>query len=115
MTYSRVPKAEIEAAKNREDERSRIEPRADRVSYDSKNGLVVLTLRSGVVVGLPIASIDELSAATPRQLKTLRVSFEGEAITLDALDVDISVPGLLRPQFSERRVAAQNHARRPSP
>jgi hypothetical protein len=96
MTHSRITEAEIEAAKNREDERGRIEPRADRVSYDSKNGLVMLTLRSGVVIGLPLASIDELSAATPKQLKTLRVSFEGEGITLDALDVDTSVPGLLR-------------------
>jgi hypothetical protein len=37
-----------------------------------------------------------LAGAKPKQLKTVRAGFGGESITLDDLDVDISVPGLLR-------------------
>lgn len=76
--------------------RALIEPRADRVTYDAKNRLIMLDLRGGAILGLPVSAIHELAGAKPNQLKTVRAGFGGESITLDDLDVDISIPGLLR-------------------
>ncbi len=94
---SKVPTlADIRAAEARGESRARIEPRADRVRYDVKARLVMLDLRGGAILGLPVSAIRELAGATPNQLKAIRASFGGESITLDELDVDISIPGLLR-------------------
>jgi Protein of unknown function (DUF2442) len=76
-------------------ERARIEPRADRVSYDAKNRLIMLDLRGGAIIGLPVSAICELVGAKAHQLKTVQAGFGGESITVESLDVDISVPGLL--------------------
>ena len=96
MTAKHPTQAEIRAAQKRGEERARIEPRADRVSYDAKNRLIMLDLRGGAVLGLPVSTIRELVGAKPSQLKNIRVGFDGESITLEDLDVDISIPGLLR-------------------
>jgi hypothetical protein len=96
MTTKHPTQAEIRAAQKRGVERARIEPRADRVSYDAKSRLIMLDLRGGAVLGLPISAIRELAGAKPIQLKTIRAGFDGESITLEDLDVDISIPGLLR-------------------
>jgi hypothetical protein len=96
MTAKHPTLAEIRAAQVRGDGRARIEPRADRVRYDAKSGLVMLNLRGGAIVGLPVSAIRELADAKPNQLKMIRAGFDGESITLEDLDVDISIPGLLR-------------------
>ena len=96
MTSKLPTLADIRAAQERGEERARIEPRADRVSYDAKNRLIMLDLRGGAILGLPVSAIRELAGAKPNQLKTVRAGFSGESITLEDLDVDISIPGLLR-------------------
>lgn len=96
MTSKRPTLADIRAAQARGEGRARIEPRADRVSYDAKNRLIMLDLRGGAILGLPVGAIRELAGAKPNQLKTVRAGFGGESITLEDLDVDISIPGLLR-------------------
>jgi hypothetical protein len=78
------------------DERGRIEPRADSVSYDEKKGLIVLNLHGGAILSLPVSVIRELRKARPKELKSVRAGFGGESISLEALDIDISIPGLLR-------------------
>jgi hypothetical protein len=88
--------ADIRAAQARGEGRARIEPRADRVTYDAKNRLIMLDLRGGAILRLPVSAIRELDGAKPNQLKTLRAGFGGESITLEDLGVDISIPGLLR-------------------
>ena len=96
MTSKSPTLAEIRAAQARGEGRARIEPRADRVRYDAKNGLIMLDLRGGAILGLPVGAIRELAGAKPNQLKAIRAGFGGESITLEDLDVDISIPGLLR-------------------
>jgi hypothetical protein len=96
MTSKPPTLAEIRAAQARGEGRARIEPRAERVSYDAKNRLIMLDLRGGAILGLPVSTIRELAGAKPSQLKTIRAGFDGESITLEDLDVDISIPGLLR-------------------
>jgi protein involved in temperature-dependent protein secretion len=87
---------EIAAARGRADERNRIEPRADRVDYDQKKGHIVLHLRGGAILALPVSTIRELRDVEPKELRAIRAGFGGESISLDALDIDISIPGLLR-------------------
>lgn len=87
---------EILAAEQRAENRAAIEPRAESVHYIQKTNSIILTLKGGAGVVLPVGSIRELDGAKPAQLRTVRVDFGGEAITIDSLDVDISVPGLLR-------------------
>jgi hypothetical protein len=43
-----------------------------------------------------VAAIRELRKARPNQLKGVRAGFDGESISVDELDVDISIPELLR-------------------
>ncbi len=87
--------AEIRAAQQRSERRARSEPRAERVSYDEKRDLIVLDLRGGAIVALPVKAIHELADARPSVLKRVRSGFGGESITLEELDVDISITGLL--------------------
>jgi hypothetical protein len=87
--------AEIRVAQQRSERRARSEPRAERVSYDEKRDLIVLDLRGGAIVALPVKAIRELAGARPNVLKRVRSGFGGESITLEELDVDISIPGLL--------------------
>ena len=86
----------MRAAWARADERERIEPRADRVRYDQKKEMIVLNLRGGALIGLPVSAIRELRGARQSELKLVRAGFGGESISLEALDIDISIPALLR-------------------
>jgi hypothetical protein len=56
----------------------------------------MLDLRGGAFLGLPVSAIRELAGAMPSQLHKIRAGFGGESITLEDLDVDICIPGLLR-------------------
>jgi hypothetical protein len=96
MTEKALKPAAIRNAQERGEKRSQIEPRADRVSYDSARDMIMIDLRGGAIVGLPVAAIRELAAAAPNQLASVRAGFGGESITLEDLDVDVSIPGLLR-------------------
>jgi hypothetical protein len=53
-------------------------------------------LRSGAAVTIPVALIRELAEATPAQLAAVKLYPTGGAIEQRELDVDISVPVLLR-------------------
>ncbi len=87
---------DIRVAQRSGEERARIEPRADRVSYDGARHLVMLNLRGGAILGLPVDAIHELIGAKPEQLRAIRAGFGGESITLEELDVDVSIPAPLR-------------------
>ncbi len=96
MTKTHPTSAEIQAARQRHNERAQRESRASRFAYDAKRRMIVLDLRGGAILAIPIDTIRELRGATTSQLKSIRASLGGEALTIDALDVDISIPGSLR-------------------
>jgi len=73
-----------------------IEPRAESVRYDAKARQVVLELRGGATLALPVRAIDELANASDAELSQLRAGFGGRAVVLDDRDIDVSVAGLLR-------------------
>jgi hypothetical protein len=88
--------AELEAAARLYEESERIEPRAESAHYDARNRRVVIRLRKGAAVTIPIEWIHEVAGATPRQLAEVRASRFGSAIEWESLDMHISVKGLMR-------------------
>lgn len=69
--------------------------RARAVRFDRSTGRVVLELSSGVLFAFPIAGIPALRRATPAQLARVETNASGSTLRWDALDVDLSVAGLL--------------------
>ena len=72
------------------------------VHYERSGNRVVVELRDGTALGIPLTALPELQCATVRQLEAIELS--GEALRVDELDIDISVAGLLSewlgPRFS---------------
>lgn len=87
--------AQLPAARAREARARRAGLRATAASYDRRTGRVMLELTSGYVFGFPTAAIPALDGASPEQLATVELSPGSSGLHWDALDVDLSVPGLL--------------------
>jgi hypothetical protein len=93
--------------------------RARAVRFDRAKGRVVLELSSGVLFAFPIAGIPALRRATPVQLAQVATNASGSTLRWDALDVDMSVAGLLLAAVdpAERRrylAALAGHATSPA-
>ncbi len=79
-----------------EDERSYLTS-ASNVKYSRKDNTIHLLMRSGVALDIPLRLIDEIAEAPENALQDdLTLAIGGDAISLRSLDVDISIPGLLR-------------------
>jgi hypothetical protein len=70
------------------------EPRAESASYDKLRDAVVVQLRGGTLLVIPRGTIQGLAGADPRDVANVEVCSDGYALSWDALDVDITVPGL---------------------
>jgi len=69
---------------------------ATSVKYRKAVDSFELSLRSGVTLLIPRALIEEFKAATPSDLRAVTLTPSGSTITCEPLDVDISVPGIVR-------------------
>ena len=69
--------------------------RARAVHYDRANGRIVVELSSGVLFAFPVTSVPALRRAAPSELARVALSAAGSALSWDALNVDVSVAGLL--------------------
>jgi hypothetical protein len=88
--------AELEAARQLGEHEARVEPRAERIAYDVRNKRLVLHLRRGAIVAIPVERIRWLHGATSRQLSAVYADRVGDAIISDELDMHIGINGLLR-------------------
>lgn len=75
------------------------EPRAVSVRFDRRRGLMVLNLTNGCTFAFPPRLVQGLEDATPDQLADVALLGAGYGLHWEALDVDISVPGLLAGVF----------------
>lgn len=95
----RTPKAkiaaQIPAARARERRARESGQRATSVHYDRRTGRVMMELTSGYIFGFPATTIPSLASATPEQLADVELGPGGSGLHWEALDVDLSVPGLL--------------------
>ena len=67
--------------------------------YDPVLKNLVLDLRNGAQVALPVTEIEELHARTADELASVEVSPAGDWLLWRSIDVGISVPGLLTDFF----------------
>jgi len=76
-------------------ESDRIEPRAQAVRYDARQGLVMVELRSGFAFGFPPERVGGLESATADELGKARASPSGDGLHWDDLDVHASLTGVV--------------------
>jgi hypothetical protein len=114
----RIPTAaEIAAARRRGALRDRTEPRAVHAHYDAERDIVFIELRSGTWFGFAPDEIPELRGATPEDLAAVEVDGWGEALHWEALDADVSVPGIIfdgvdAPAWWARWIAGRTSAKK---
>ena len=87
--------AQLPAARAREQRARRAGLRAISASYDRRTERVLMELTNGYLFGFPIAAMPALADASPEQVEGVQLSPGGSGLHWEALDVDLSVPGLL--------------------
>ena len=101
--------AQVPAARAREAGNRKAGQRAITVRYDHRVGRVIVDLTNGYLFGFPAKSIPALAKATPAQLAQVELSPAGSGLHWEALDVDLSISGLLmasvRPSDKMRELA----------
>lgn len=71
------------------------EPRAAHAEYDAAKGVILIQLRSGGWFGFSPNAVPELRGASAQDLSAVEVEAWGEALHWEALDADVSVPGII--------------------
>lgn len=97
---------QVTAAREAERVADRTEPRARTARYDEQRKRIVVELKSGAAFAVPVALLDELDEASPVLLAQVEPISEGEALAWEALDVHISVPGILATMLGPELVRA---------
>ncbi|HEX8392641.1 MAG TPA: DUF2442 domain-containing protein, partial [Longimicrobium sp.] len=87
--------AQIPAAVAATEQADRTEPRAAAAGYDPHTHLVRVELTNGCAFEVPAPLIQGLKGASAKDLANISVEAGGSGLRWDALDVDMSVAGLL--------------------
>lgn len=87
--------AQSPAARARNAEDRKHGRRATSARYDRRAERIVLELTNGYLFAFPVRAIPELRGATPSQCAAVTVNRGGNALRWDAMDIDVSVAGLL--------------------
>lgn len=87
--------AKIDAALERGRTVGMHEPRADAARYDRQSDRVIVELTNGCTFAFPPRLTQGLEAATAEQLAQIELLGAGSALHWEALDVDLSIPGLM--------------------
>lgn len=81
---------------------ARSEPRAQAARFDAEAGRLVIELANGATFLVPAGLVQGLEDADATSIAAVEIVPGGEALRWDALDIDISVPGLLNGIFGTR-------------
>lgn len=107
--------AQIDAALEHGRAARQHEPRAAAVRYDRQLGRVIVELTNGCTFTFPPRLAQGLETATEDQLSAVEILGAGYGLHWEALDVDLSVPGLLAGLFGTRAFMARHAGRVRSP
>jgi len=107
--------AQIDAAAERGRIARHNEPRAASVRYDRRRGRVIVELTNGCTFTFPPRLAQGLESATADQLAAVEVLGAGYGLHWEALDVDLSIPGLLAGLFGTKAYMARHAGRVTSP
>lgn len=84
------------------------EPRAAAAHYDWQLGRVVVELTNGCTFAFPPRLAPELNDANEEQLAQVELLGTGSGLHWEALDADLSIPGLLAGLFGTRAHGARH-------
>lgn len=107
--------AQIDAALKRGKSARLSEPRASAARYDRRRGRIVVELMNGCAFTFPPRLAQGLETADEDQLAQVEVLGTGYGLHWDALDTDLSVPGLLVGLFGTKAFMARHAGRATSP
>lgn len=107
--------AEIDAAAALGEKLASTEPRAASARYDQATGRIVVELTSGSAFAFPARLGQGLEAATDAQLARVTIRGGGYGLHWEALDVDLSIPGLAAGVFGTKAHMARIAGRSSSP
>lgn len=107
--------AEFEAALERGRIARQTEPRAQAARYDRKSGRVMVELTNGCTFAFPPRLAQGLETATDDELATVEIMGAGYGLHWEALDADLSVPGLLGGLFGTKSYMARRAGQTTSP
>jgi Protein of unknown function (DUF2442) len=107
--------AEIDAAAERGRIARTSEPRAVAARYDRGLGRMVVELTNGCTFTFPPRLAQGLEQATDEQLAKVELLGAGYGLHWEALDADLSVPGLLAGLFGTRSHMARHAGHATSP
>jgi hypothetical protein len=83
------------------------EPRAAAARYDRKAGRIVVDLTNGCTFAFPPRLAQGLEEATDDQLAEVEILGQGYGLHWEALDVDLSLPGLMAGIFGTKAYMAR--------
>ncbi len=106
---------QIDAALQRGKAAALNEPRAASAHYDRKLGRMIVELTNGCTFSFPPRLAQGLEAATEDLLAQVEILGAGYGLHWEALDADLSVPGLLAGLFGTRSHMARLAGRATSP
>jgi hypothetical protein len=107
--------AEIDAAAGRGKIARCLEPRAAAARYDAQAGHIVVDLTNGCTFAFPPALAQGLEGASPAQLAHVEILGAGYGLHWEALDADLSIPGLLAGIFGTKAYMARRAGQATSP
>ena len=107
--------AAIDLAIERGADARRTEPRAASARYDRATGRVIVELTNGCTISFPPALAQGLERATGDQLGDIQILGAGYGLHWEALDTDLSIPGLLVGLFGTKAHMARNAGLAKSP
>jgi hypothetical protein len=106
---------QIDAALERGRTARQHEPRATAARYDRRSGRVIVELANGCIFAFPPKLAQGLEAATEEQLSQVDILGAGYGLHWEALDADLTIPGLLAGLFGTTAYLAQQAGRATSP
>ena len=98
-----ISKEQFKAANSRGAAAASRGPIARAVRYDSRRGLIVITLEGGCEFSFPAALAEGLADAPRSKLAKIKISPNGLGLHWPLLDADLYVPGLIEGAFGSRR------------
>ena len=107
--------AQIDAAAARGQVARQQEPRAEAAQYDRSLGRLIVELTNGCSFTFPPHLAQGLETATEQQLAQVEILGAGTGLHWEALDVDLSVAGLLAGFFGTRAHMARQAGQVTSP
>ena len=102
---------QIDAALERGRTARLAEPRAQACRYDRASGRIVVELTNGCIFAFPAHLGEGLEDASDEQLAQVEIQGSGYGLHWEALDADLSVPGVLAGLFGTRAHMARQAGR----